>query len=155
MVAAATASAVLNADEARLVQTAWAAVKNSEVDILYAVFKANPDIQARFPKFVGKDLDSVKGSADFALHAARIVSFFTDFINLVGNDANTPALDTLLRQLASDHKNRGVTTEQISRFTDTLTGFVSSHAPWGDNVAAAWAKGSEANLALVRSVIDG
>nr|AAB38011.1 Pol n I component MV=allergenic monomeric hemoglobin {N-terminal} [Polypedium nubifer, larvae, Peptide Partial, 37 aa] [Polypedilum nubifer] len=35
----------LTADQAGVLQSAWSNIKNSEVDILYAVFKAYPDIQ--------------------------------------------------------------------------------------------------------------
>lgn len=67
------ASATLTGDEANLVKTSWGQVKDKEDDILYAIFKENPDIQAKFPKFVGKTLDEIKGSDDFSKHADKIV----------------------------------------------------------------------------------
>ena len=59
-------------DQATLIRSSWEQVKHNEVDILYAIFKANPDIQARFPQFAGKDLDSIKTSGQFATHAGDI-----------------------------------------------------------------------------------
>ena len=61
----------LTSDEASLVKASWNQIKHNEVDILYAVFKAYPDIQARFPQFAGKDLDTVKTSGQFATHAGK------------------------------------------------------------------------------------
>lgn len=62
----------LNDEQANLVRSSWNQVKHNEVDILAAIFKANPDIQARFPQFAGKDLDSIKGTGPFATHAGTI-----------------------------------------------------------------------------------
>ncbi|KAG5666741.1 hypothetical protein PVAND_014753 [Polypedilum vanderplanki] len=135
---AAASAAPLSADQAGLVRGAWDKVKHSEVEILAAVFSAYPDIQARFPKFAGKELSSIKGSADFALHATRIVSFISEVLALAGNSATAPAIETLVTELANNHKNRGVTKDQFTEFRTALTSYVSGHAPWGDNVAAAW-----------------
>ena len=62
-------AAPLTADEAALVKSTWAQVKNNEVDILAAVFTAYPDIQARFPQFAGKDVASLRDTGAFATHA--------------------------------------------------------------------------------------
>ncbi|KAG5666737.1 hypothetical protein PVAND_014749 [Polypedilum vanderplanki] len=134
----AAAATPLTADQAALVRGAWNKVKTSEVEILAAVFSAYPDIQAKFPAFAGKDLASVKGSAAFALHATRIVSFVSEIISLAGNSATAPAIETLATELANNHKNRGVTEAQFNEFRTALTNYVSAHAPWGDNVASAW-----------------
>ncbi|KAG5666742.1 hypothetical protein PVAND_014754 [Polypedilum vanderplanki] len=134
----AAAATPLTADQAALVKGAWDKVKTSEVEILAAVFSAYPDIQAKFPAFAGKDLASVKGSAAFALHATRIVSFISEVISLSGNPATAPAITTLVTELANNHKNRGVTQAQFNEFRTALTNYVSSNASWGDNVAAAF-----------------
>ena len=63
----------LTADEASQVKTTWGQVKGKDAEILYAIFKENPDIKARFPDFVDKELDSLKGEADFTEHANKIV----------------------------------------------------------------------------------
>jgi LEA14-like dessication related protein len=70
---AASACATLTADEANIVKSTWGQVKDSEDEILYNIFKENPDIQARFPMFVGKNLEDVKGSESFKTHADKIV----------------------------------------------------------------------------------
>ncbi|KAG5666739.1 hypothetical protein PVAND_014751 [Polypedilum vanderplanki] len=134
----AAAAAPLSADQANLVKGAWDKVKHSEVDILAAIFSAHPDIQAKFPKFAGKELSAIKGSADFALHATRIVSFISEVISLAGNPSTAPAIETLVTELANNHKNRGVTKDQFTEFRNSLTDYVSHHASWGDNVASAW-----------------
>jgi len=68
-------AAPLSADQASLVRGSWSQVKHNEVDILYYIFDANPDIMAKFPQFAGKDLASLKNTASFATHAGRIVGF--------------------------------------------------------------------------------
>jgi len=128
----------LSADEAALVKSSWNQVKHNEVDILYAVFKAYPDIQAKFPQFAGKDLDSVKDSAAFATHATRIVSFFSEVISLSGDQANLSTVYSLVSKLGDDHKARGVSAAQFNEFRTALVSYISSHVSWGDNVAAAW-----------------
>ena len=128
----------LTADQAALVQSSWAQVKNNEVDILYAVFNAYPDIQSRFPQFAGKDLNSLKGTAAFATHAGRIVGFLSEIIALTGNESNAPAINTLVTQLGSDHQARGVTRAQFGEFRTALFAYLQANVSWGDNVAAAW-----------------
>ncbi|KAG5666738.1 hypothetical protein PVAND_014750 [Polypedilum vanderplanki] len=128
----------LSVEQAETLRETWNKIKHNEVDILYSIFKAYPDIQAKFPKFAGKDLDSIKGSADFALHATRIVSFISEVISLSGNKANAPAIETLVTKLGVEHKDRGVTKDQFNEFRTAITNYASSHATWGDNVAAVW-----------------
>nr|prf hemoglobin [Kiefferulus sp.] len=82
----------LSADQAALVKSSWKQVSHNEADILYAVFKAYPDIQAKFPQFAGKDLESVKDTAAFATHATRIVSFLSEVIALSGEASNLGAI---------------------------------------------------------------
>ncbi|XP_070504427.1 globin CTT-V [Chironomus tepperi] len=128
----------LTADEASLVKSSWDQVKHNEVDILAAVFKAYPDIQAKFPQFAGKDLDSVKETAAFATHATRIVSFLSELIALSGNEGNLSAVYGLVRKLGADHKARGITQGQFNEFKTALISYLSTHVSWGANVAAAW-----------------
>jgi Globin len=73
LVLVASAYANISSEYAGYVRQSWDQVKKSEVEILYYVFKHNPDIQAKFPMFAGKELDSLKNTAPFALHATRIV----------------------------------------------------------------------------------
>jgi len=128
----------LTSDEASLVKASWSQIKHNEVDILYAVFKAYPDIQAKFPQFAGKDLDSVKDTAAFATHATRIVSFLSELIALSGSESNLSAIYGLVSKMGTDHKNRGITQAQFNEFRTALVFYISSHVSWGDNVAAAW-----------------
>ncbi|KAG5669629.1 hypothetical protein PVAND_017514 [Polypedilum vanderplanki] len=140
LLGAAAAYTPLTAEEYAYVSGAWNKVKHSEVDILYAVFKAYPDIQAKFPKFAGKNLDEIKGTSDFALHATRIVTFISEVVTLSQNTANNDAIYNKLELFGTDHHNRGVTKDQLTEFRTALTTYLSKHAPWGDNVAAAWNK---------------
>nr|CAA39725.1 ORF E [Chironomus tentans] len=131
----------LTADQASLVQSTWAQVRNNEVDILAAVFTANPDIQARFPQFAGKDVAALKDTAAFATHAGRIVGFVSEIIALVGNESNAPAVQTLVGQLAASHKARGISQAQFNEFRASLVSYLQANVAWGDNVAAAWTQG--------------
>lgn len=63
----------LTADEANLVKGSWDKVKTQEDGILYAIFKDNPEIQAKFVMFAGKNLEEIKGQDDFKKHADKIV----------------------------------------------------------------------------------
>jgi hypothetical protein len=145
----------LTHDQADLVRGAWDKVKHSEVDILAAVFAAHPDIQAKFPAFVGKELATIKGSAAFALHATRIVSFISEVLTLAGNPATTPAIKTLVNEMGQNHKNRGITKAQFNEFRASLTTYVSTHAPWGDNVAAVWNQAIDNVYFIIFSNLDG
>nr|P29243.1 RecName: Full=Globin CTT-V; AltName: Full=HBV; Flags: Precursor [Chironomus piger]CAA39718.1 Ctp HbV [Chironomus thummi] len=143
----------LTSDEANLVKSSWNQVKHNEVDILAAVFKAYPDIQAKFPQFAGKDLDSIKTSGQFATHATRIVSFLSELIALSGNEANLSAVYGLVKKLGVDHKNRGITQGQFNEFKTALISYLSSHVSWGDNVAAAWEHALENTYTVAFEVI--
>jgi hypothetical protein len=153
--AAVAAPTPLTTDEASLVRDTWAQVKNQEIEILYAVFKAHPDIQARFPAFVGKDLDSIKDSGKFALHATRIVSFISEIIGLIGVEGNRPAINTILAEFASNNKRRGIPKDQMVEFRGSLTDFVKAHATWGDNVEHAWEHALNNVFEIVFANIDG
>jgi hemoglobin-like flavoprotein len=139
----------LSADEAALVQSSWKAVSHNEVDILYAVFKAYPDIQNKFSQFAGKDLESIKSSGSFATHATRIVSFLSEVIALSGNESNAAAVQGLVSKLGDDHKARGVTADQFKEFRTALVAYLEANVSWGDNVAVAWNKALDNTYAIV------
>ena len=134
-------AAPLSADQAALVKSTWAQVKNNEVDILAAVFTAYPDIQARFPQFAGKDVASLRDTGAFATHAGRIVGFVSEIIALIGNESNAPAVSTLVGQLAASHKGRGIQQAQFNEFRTALVSYLSSNVAWNDATAAAWTAG--------------
>nr|BAO18445.1 globin [Polypedilum nubifer] len=147
----AAAHASVSADEAALVQSTWNQVKSNEVDILYAIFSAYPDIQARFPAFVGQDLSALKGSAPFALHATRIVSVISQYVGLLGNDANLPAIQTIFNQLGQTHYNRGVTAQQFTEFRTAFLNYLSSQVNYDAATAQAWNDAFDQVYAIVLS----
>ncbi|KAG5667629.1 hypothetical protein PVAND_015603 [Polypedilum vanderplanki] len=146
---------MMPADEVALVQNTWNQVKTNEVDILYAIFKAYPDIQARFPMFAGKDLDSIKGTSGFALHASRIVSFFSQYISLLGSEGTQPAIKTMLNQMGQNHKNRGVPKQQFNEFETAVMSYMKAHVSFGPNVEKAWGDAFDKMYAVIFSNLDG
>lgn len=126
-----------SADQYATAKASWATVKNNQVDILYAVFKANPDIQDKFTQFAGKDLDSLKGTAPFKDYASRIVGFFSTVMDLLGNDANTPKIVESAKGLAKSHKNRA-TPAQFDNFRKTLVVYLKGSTKWDANVESSW-----------------
>jgi hypothetical protein len=151
---AAAVAAPVSLDEANLVRAAWNEVKHHEIDILYAVFKAHPAIQARFPAFVGQDLDSLKGTAPFALHSTRIVSFMSGIIELLGVESHIPAIKDRLKEFAVNHKAREIPREQYTDFRNALTDYVKSHAAWNEATAAAWEHATGNMFAIVFNYLD-
>lgn len=135
---AAASATVLSTEQSTLVKSTWDSVKHNEVDILYTIFKAYPDIMAKFPQFAGKDLDSIKGSAPFATHAGRIVGFVSEVIALAGSDSNVPAIKTLAKELASTHKPRGVTKDQFNEFRTGLVSYLKAHVNYDSTAETAW-----------------
>nr|BAN67573.1 globin [Polypedilum vanderplanki] len=146
---------VLPANEVAAVKSTWNSIKHDEVAILEAVFKAYPDIQARFPKFAGKSLDSIKGSADFAIHASRIVSFFSEYIAFLGVENTQPAIKTILNELGQSHRNRGVTKAQFEEFHQALNAYLKSHANWNPDIAHAWDDAFDKAYFVIFSALDG
>lgn len=136
--AASAAVTPMTADQLALFKSSWGTVKHNEVDILYSIFKANPDIQARFPQFAGKDLDSIKDTGAFATHAGRIIGFFSEVIGLIGNPDNRPALKTLIDGLGSSHKARGIEKAQFDEFRASLVDYLSKHLDWNDTMKSTW-----------------
>lgn len=149
-----TVATPLTAGQAQLVKDSWAHVKNHEVDLLYTIFKAYPDIQAKFPQFVGKDLEELKGTAEFATHAGRIIGFLTEVVDLSGSEATRERMITIVTEMAHKHKTRGVTKEQFGNFKTALISYISTHVTWGDDVAAAWNQGIDNMYAVVFKVLD-
>lgn len=150
-----TVATPLTMEEAQLVKDSWAHVKNNEVDILYAVFKAYPDIQNKFTQFVGRDLEGLKGTPEFATHATRIVSLLTQVVDLSGFEEKRGELATLVTEMAHKHKIRGVTKDQFGEFKTALISYLKTHTTWGDNVEAAWNRGIDNMYAIVFKVLDG
>ncbi|XP_070504410.1 globin CTT-IX-like [Chironomus tepperi] len=142
-------------DQTALVRASWNQVKHNEVDILAAIFKDNPDIQSRFPKFAGKDLKTLKATAAFATHAGRIVGFFSEITELNPTDSGVSAAKTLINQLAANHKGRGISKAQFNAFRASLTAYLSEHVTWDDNVATAWEKGFDNVYLVLFSALDG
>ncbi|KAG5667630.1 hypothetical protein PVAND_015604 [Polypedilum vanderplanki] len=145
----------LDSTEANLIMTAWNKVKTQESDILYAIFKTYPDIQNKFPQFTGKDLDSIKGSAAFAVHATRIVSFMTQVFGLFGHDGTEPAMKTLMNEMGQNHKGRGVTKAQFNEFRTAFMTYMKSHSPFGDNVQTAFNKAFDTMYYVIFENLDG
>lgn len=132
------AYAAMDAGEANLVKSSWNQVKKFEVDILYAIFKDNADIQGKFSQFSGKDLESVKGTTEFATHATRIVSLLTNYVTLLGNDKNMPAIKTLFTEMGHNHKARGVSQAQFGEFKATFMKLMKTKASMDANTETAW-----------------
>ena len=125
------AASALSADQISTVQASFNGVKGDSVGILYAVFKADPSIQAQFSQFAGKDLDSIKGSAEFASHAGKIVGFFS---NIIGDLPNIGAdVDTFV----ASHKPRGVTHAQLNNFRSAFVSYMKAHTDFA-GAEAAW-----------------
>jgi len=142
-------------DEETLIRSSWAQVKHNEVDILAAVFKANPDIQARFPQFAGKDLESLKQTASFATHAGRIVGFFSEISALSTDESSVSAAKTIINELGANHRARGISKDQFNKFRATLITYLSEHVSWGENVSKAWEKGFNNVYFVLFSALDG
>ncbi|XP_070506887.1 globin CTT-VIII-like [Chironomus tepperi] len=145
----------ISSEEADTLRTLWNRVKHREADILYVIFKENPEIQAHFPAFVGKDLEALRGSIAFAIHATRIVSFFSKIASLAGDPNNIPASKTLMNELGSSHKSRGIQKEFFNKFRTSLDGFMKRQTSWNDDAAAVWNKASNNFYFVLFSTLDG
>lgn len=145
-VAAVSGSKWMDAGEAKLVQDSLSKVK--DVDILYAVFKDNPDIQAKFTQFAGKNLDELKGTPAFALHAGRIVGFLVKYVNLLGNDANDGKIQGALDEFVASHASRSVTKAQLEGFKGAAAKYLKGVGVDGSTVSA-WAKALDLFIAAV------
>jgi hypothetical protein len=137
LVLVAGAYAVMNEQEANLVRSSWDQVKKHEVDILYAIFSDNPDIQAKFTQFAGKNLDSLKGTTEFATHATRIVSLISQYMNLLGNDANMPAIRTLFTEMGKNHKSRA-SAAQFTEFKNSFMNYMKAQTSMDAATTTGW-----------------
>jgi hypothetical protein len=146
---------MMDAGEVAAVKSTWNQVKHTETDMLYAVFKAYPDIQARFPAFTGKNLETIKGSAAFALHATRIVSFFTEYISLLGSDATQPAIKTILNEMGQNHRNRGIPKAQFNEFRTGMMSYLKAHSTFNNAAAHAWDDAFDKMYFVIFSSLDG
>ena len=118
---------MLDSSEVGYVKSSWDQIKFSEMDILYYIFKEYPDIMNKFPQFNGKSLDSLKGTPEFAIHATRIVSFFSQYILLLGKESSQPCIKTILNDMAKNHMGRGVTKDQFNEFRTAMFGYLKAH----------------------------
>ncbi|KAG5677993.1 hypothetical protein PVAND_007705 [Polypedilum vanderplanki] len=146
---------MLDHDEVEVVKKTWNEVKNKETEILAAIFKEHPDIQNKFPMFAGKSLDQLKSSQPFSLHATRIVSFITQYISLLGHDETQPAVKTILNEMGQNHRNRGVTKQQLEEFGSSLMKFMKEHSSWNDKAEHAWHDAMDKMYFVIFSSLDG
>lgn len=78
------------------------------------------------------------------------------YIDLLGNEANTPAIKTLLNELGQSHRNRGATKEQFEKFKSSVANYIKEHSgAWSDATGAAWNKAFQEMYAIVFSNLDG
>lgn len=146
---------MMPADEVALVKGSWDKVKHNEVDILYAIFKAYPDIQAKFPKFAGKDIETLKETASFALHAARIVNFFSEYITLLGQQSTQSAIKTILNEMGQNHKNRAVSKQLFNEFESGVMAYMKTHVTWTPDVEKAWGDCFDKMYSVIFANLDG
>ncbi|XP_070504471.1 globin CTT-W-like [Chironomus tepperi] len=148
------AGVLTHCDKAPYIKAAWNQIKHNEVDILYSVFKTYPEIQDKFPQFAGKDLETVKDTAPFAVHATRIVSFMSEIINLLGDPTVQSTIDALLVKMAKDHKARGVTKELFDKFNNGMNNYIKTHAAWDEKTEDAWKVIGDEQRALIYTVLE-
>jgi hypothetical protein len=117
----------LDEEEIASIKRTWNQVKMNEIEILYNILKDHPEIMAKFPQFVGKDLEELKGTNQFGIHATRIVSFFSHYILLLGRESSKPCLRTITNDMAEVHKARGVTKDEFSKFKDSMFKYLKAH----------------------------
>ncbi|KAG5679580.1 hypothetical protein PVAND_009140 [Polypedilum vanderplanki] len=125
----ASASAFLSGPGAAKIQGDLGKVKGKEVDIVYTVFKQNPDIYAKFTKFSGKTPDDIKSTPEFATLAKQIIGTVGDYGAALGDDAKVKAV---LDKMASTHKPRGVTAALYKSFQKTVTSYLGVSGPEWD-----------------------
>lgn len=126
------AASALSTDHIALVQKTFGTVREHPGDILYAIFKADPSIQAKFPQFAGKDLEALRGTGPFDEHAGNIVGFFGKIVGDLPNIG--PHVDTFV----TSHKPRGVTHDQLNNFRAAFVEYLRGHVDYTTDVAAAW-----------------
>ena len=144
----------LDAHEVEQVQATWKAVSHDEVEILYTVFKAHPDIMAKFPQFAGKDLEEIKGTATFAVHASRIIGFFGEYVTLLGGTGNQVAIKTLLYDLGVFHKTRGISKAQFTEFRETMTVYLKGHNKWNADISHSWDDAFDKAFSVIFEVLE-
>jgi hemoglobin-like flavoprotein len=145
----------MDADEVKLVRSSWNTIKKNEVDILYTIFKDNPDIQAKFSQFAGKSLDSIKGSTEFATHATRIVSFISDYVLLLGSQDNYSGIKAIVNRMGQDHKARGVSKDQFVEFKNSMVKYLKQHVDFNGAQEHAWTDAFDNLYYIIFSNLDG
>lgn len=146
----------LDDSEVMIVKSTWNSVKSQEVEILAAIFKEYPDIQARFPGFVNKNVDELKETAKFALHATRIVGFFSEYITLLGQESTQAAIKTILNDLGQTHRSRGIPANLFNEFRTAVFKYLQANAAgWSDDAAHAWNDAFDKMYFVIFSSLEG
>jgi len=65
----------------------------------------------------------------------------SEIVALMGNAANMPAMETLITEMAGNHKARGIPKEQFNEFRASLVSYLQAHVTWTDSLGAAWKQG--------------
>lgn len=155
IVAFCIAAASADCEHAPIVRASFNEVRHNEADILYNIFKSYPGIQARFPQFAGKDPEEIKETAEFSIHAARIINFISEVLSLAGTPSNLPAVKTLLNQLGESHRIRGITRSQFDDFHVALMAYIQTHGTWNDEISTAWDNVEKIMHKILYAALDG
>lgn len=146
----------LDDHEVAVVKSTWNSVSDHEIDILAAIFKAYPDIQSRFPGFAGKDIETLKTTPKFALHATRIVGFFSQYITLLGKADTQAAIKTILNEMGENHRTRGIPKDMFNEFRTAVFSYLKAHATgFNDDAAHAWGDAFDKMYYVIFSALDG
>nr|BAN67594.1 globin [Polypedilum vanderplanki] len=112
----------LTEEQAKLVQTDWDYIKTQANEILYNFFEKFPGNQKQFKAFIGKDLDDIKDTPEFADHAEKIATLFGQVIENLAKDSTK--IKELINDMGLRHKDRGISKFAFLEFREAFMDFL-------------------------------
>lgn len=73
----------------------------------------------------------------------------SEIVALMGNAANMPAMETLITEMAGNHKTRGITKGQFNEFRASLVDYLKANVAFSDATAAAWTQGLDNTFNMI------
>lgn len=71
----------------------------------------------------------------------------------MGNAANMPAMETLIKKMAADHKARGIPKAQFNEFRASLVSYLQENVSWNDKLGNAWTQGLDNTFNMIFSFL--
>lgn len=128
-------------------------IKTHGVNFFLAMFEAEPELQTRFKGFAGKSKAELRNSKRLVAHGTTVLMAIS---SLVDNLDDVSVLVELLKNIAANHKERGIPYHDFQLLAPVLVKFLRDNlgSAWSPVAEEAWPQALKVINSVILSVYD-